>query len=267
MVAESPSHLERARSASAEEIPLLLQTTHAESLEALIENPHVDESHIVLLLKRLDLSSELLLQIARRRDFMNIYRVKRAMAFHLHAPRLVAMRLARELYLMDLVQLSRQPGVPAELRKIADNILVARLPQLPLGQKITLARRASARIAGALLVEGHSRIVSVALDNSLLSEAQVLKALSHDKLPPGVVAAIAGHQKWSQVYNVRLALVRHPATPFSMVLGVLPDLTAGDLEALSTYSRLPANLQRYIQREVQRRISSVPAAAKDRSET
>jgi hypothetical protein len=265
MMNEAASPTDRARIASPEEIPLLMQSAHAEVLPALLENPQLDESHICLLLKRLDLSTDLLEQIARRRGFMTIYRVKRAMAFHPHAPRLVAMRLARELYLMDLVQLSRQSGVPAELRRVADNILVARLPQLPLGQKITLARRASARIAGALLAEGHARTVPIALDNPLLSEAQVLKALSHDKLPPVVVAAVAHHEKWSQLYNVRLALVRHPATPLSVVLAVLPDLTAGDLEILSAVSALPANLRRYIEQEVQRRISSAPPNAASRS--
>ncbi|HXN24949.1 MAG TPA: hypothetical protein VOA41_19630 [Candidatus Dormibacteraeota bacterium] len=263
MVVEATSP--RARIASPEEIPLLVETARADILPALLENPRLDESHICLLLRRLDLSGELLQQIARRRAFMSVYRVKRAMAFHPHAPRLVVMRLARELYLMDLVQLSRQPGVPAELRRVADNILVARLPQLPLGQKITLARRASARVAGALLAEGHARIVPIALDNAFLNEAQVLKVLAHDKLPPVVVSAIAHHEKWSKVYNVRLALVRHAAAPLSIVLAVLPDLAACDLEGLGTYSALPANLRRYIEREVQRRIAALPAKPKEGS--
>jgi len=39
--------------------------------------------------------------------------------------------------------------------------LLARLPQLPLGQKITLARRGPARVAGALLAEGHAQVISI----------------------------------------------------------------------------------------------------------
>lgn len=258
MADERPSPLDRAPVASSEEITLLVQTSRADVFPALLKNPRLDEAHVCLLLRRLDLSAEFLEQIARRHDFMSVYRVKRAVAFHPHAPRLIAMRLVRELYIMDLMQLARHPGVPAELRRIADNTIVARLPQLPLGQKITLARRASARIAGALLAEGHARIVPITLDNPLLTEAQVLKALSYEKPPAGVVAAIAKHAKWSQMYNVRLALVRHASTPLSVVLAMLPDLTAGDLAVLSTSSSLPANLRRYIEREAQRRISCAP---------
>jgi hypothetical protein len=50
---------------------------------------------------------------------------------------------------MDLVQLALLPGTPAELRRIAEDQLVGRLPQLPLGQKIALARRGRPRGGGA----------------------------------------------------------------------------------------------------------------------
>ena len=51
------------------------------------------------------------------------------------------------------------PGVSAELKRNAEDQLTTRLPQLPLGQKITLARRGPARVAGLLLAEGHPLVV------------------------------------------------------------------------------------------------------------
>src|SRR5258708_19868809 len=90
----------------------------------------------------------------------------------------------------DLVQLTLLPGSCAELKRNAEEQLVARLPQLPLGQKITLARRGTARVAGALLAEGHAQVLSIVLDNPGLTEAQVLKALSRATLPVAVVKSI-----------------------------------------------------------------------------
>src|SRR5260370_35617629 len=98
---------------------------------------------------------------------------------------------------MDLVQFTLLPGTSAELKRNAEEQLVARLPQLPLGQKITLARRGTARVAGALLAEGHAQLLSVVLDNGRLTEAPVLKALSRERLPAGVVKAVAQHRKRS----------------------------------------------------------------------
>jgi hypothetical protein len=159
------------------------------------------------------------------------------------------------LYLMDLVQLTLLPAISAELKMNAEEQLLARLPQLPLGQKITLARRGPARLAGSLVAEGHPHLLSVALDNPRLTEAQILKALARDKTPAVVPSAIARHRKWSEMYNVRMALVRHPLSPLASVLGYLPQLTVSDLRELASPGIVSESLRKYLQAEVARRIS------------
>ena len=131
-----------------------------------------------------------------------------------------------------------------------------RLPQIPLGQKITLARRGPARVAGALLAEGHAQVLSVVLDNPYLTEAQVLKALSREKLPSAVVPAIIQHRKWSISYNIRIALLRQPNAPLATILSYLPQLTVSDLRELAAPGIVPETLRRYIQAEVQRRLGA-----------
>jgi hypothetical protein len=140
------------------------------------------------------------------------------------------------------------------LKHNAEDQLLARLPQLPLGQKITLARRGPARVAGALLAEGHTQVLSVVLDNANLTEAQILKALSREKLPLAVIPAIASHRKWSCSYNVRLALVRHPGSTLSTILEYLPQLTVSDLRELAAPGIVSESLRRYMQAEIQRRM-------------
>jgi hypothetical protein len=162
---------------------------------------------------------------------------------------------------MDLVQVAISPGVSAELKRNAEDQLISRLPQLPLGQKITLARRGPARVAGALVAEGHAQVISIALDNSKLTEAQILKALSRDKLPAAVILAIIEHRKWSISYNVRLALVRHPSSPLATILGYLPELTVSDLRELAAPGIVSENLRRYLLAEVQRRMRASKRSA------
>ncbi|HYL11287.1 MAG TPA: hypothetical protein VEU31_11150 [Candidatus Acidoferrales bacterium] len=257
-----PVDFERARSATLEEISLLVHAPDVEVLQGLIENPLFNETHLCLLLERKDLSGDLLEAIARRRELVKTYRVKKALAFHPHVPRIVFIRVVRELYLMDLVQLTLLPATQAGLKRLAEDVLISRLAHLPLGQKLTLARRAPARVAGALLAEGHAQIAKVVLDNPFLTEAQVLKALSYKKFPAGVVQTVATHRKWSLSYNVRLALLRHPATPLAVVLAVLPNLTVGDLKVLSSSEVLPGNLRRYVAHEIEKRMSAARASRK-----
>jgi hypothetical protein len=168
---------------------------------------------------------------------------------------------------MDLVQLTLLAGTSAELKRNAEEQLVARLPQLPLGQKITLARRGTARVAGALLAEGHAQVLSVVLDNPGLTEAQVLKALSRESLPVGVVKAVAQHRKWSHTYNVRLALVRHPSSTLSTILAYLPELTVSDLRELAAPGIVSENLRKYLLAEIQQRIRKGEKSLKNEDTT
>src|SRR5882762_2683064 len=255
---------QRALVAAGEELLTLLHHPSADVLMALLDNPALDETKLCLLLERKDLPGEILEEVGRRKHLLKNYRVKRALAFHPRAPRLISLRLLRDLYLMDLVQLTLSPGVLAELKRSAEEQLLTRLPQLPLGQKITLARRGPARVAGALLAEGHAQVISIVLDNPYMTEAQILRALSREKLPISVIPAIVQHRKWSITYNVRLALVRHPATPLASILSYLPELTVSDLRELAAPGIVPENLRKYLQAEVQRRLrASEKKAGKD----
>jgi hypothetical protein len=245
---------ERALAATGEELAVLLHHASVEVVLALLDNPALDETRVCLLLERKNLAGEVLEEIAKRKPLLKSYRVKRSLAFHPRTPRLVSLRLLRDLYLMDLVQVAILPGISAELKRNAEDQLLARLPQLPLGQKITLARRGPARVAGALLAEGHAKVVPMVLDNPYMTEAQILRALAREKLPLPVIPAIIQHHKWSITYNIRLALVRNASTPLATVLAYLPELTVSDLKELAAPGIVPENLRKYLQAEVQRRL-------------
>jgi predicted regulator of amino acid metabolism with ACT domain len=254
MSAPASNDRERARTASGEDLAALLHHHAADVLLALLDNPAMDESHFHILLERKDVPTAVLEEVGRRKPLLKSYRVKRALAFHPRTPRLASLRILRELYLMDLVQLTLLPGIPAELKRNAEDQLIARLPQLPLGQKVTLARRGPSRVAGVLLAEGHTQVVAVVLDNPNLTEAQILKVLSREKLPLNVVPAISHHRKWSSTYNVRLALVRNPGSSLSTILAYLPELTVSDLRELVAPGIVSETLRKYLQAEIQRRI-------------
>jgi hypothetical protein len=248
------SKSERALIATGEELAVLVHHPSVDVLLALLDTPALDETHVCLLLERKDLRGEILEEVARRKSLLKSYRVKRSLAFHPRTPRLISLRLLRDLYLMDLVQVAILPGVSAELKRNAEEQLLARLPQLPLGQKITLARRGPARVAGALLAEGHAQVIAIVLDNPYMTEAQILRALARERLPISVIPAIVHHHKWSITYNIRLALVRNPMSPLATILSYLPELTVSDLRELAAPGIVPESLRKYLQAEVQRRL-------------
>jgi hypothetical protein len=242
------------RTASGDDLVRLIHEIAPQSLLPIFENPALDETYLVLLLQRRDLQSEFLAEVLKRRHFLKNYSVKKLLAFHPHTPRTEAIRFLRELYLMDLVQFSISPGTAPDLKRKAEEQVITRMPQLPLGQKITLARRSPARIAGALLADGQPAVVKAALANPNLTESQILRVLAREKLPPIVAQSISQDPKWSRVYNDRIALLRQASTTLATILAFLPELTVSDLRELAAPGILPENLRHYLLAEIHKRV-------------
>jgi hypothetical protein len=139
------------------------------------------------------------------------------------------------------------------VKRVAEEVMVQRVPQIPVGEKLTLARRGPARVAGAILAEGHPQAMKLALANAFLTESQVLKVVARAAVPERVIAAIAQDAKWSVQYNVRVALVRNPHTPAPVVLAFLPDLTMRDLKDVAGLETVADSVRGYIEKELARR--------------
>lgn len=252
MTAADPAR-EHARTATGDELAVVLHHHDTDVLLAVLDNPTLDETQLCQLLDRKDVPVEVLEEVGQRKPLLRNYRVKRALAFHPRTPRLIGVRLIRDLYLMDLAQLALAVGAQPEIKRVAEDQLLARLSQLPLGQKIALARRGPARVAGALLAEGHPQILTVVLDNAWLTEAQILKALSRETISVNVTHAIGQHRRWCSVYNVRLALIRAPGTTLASILTYLPEITVSDLRDLSAPGVVRESLRKYLEAEIRRR--------------
>ena len=246
---------QQARSASVEEIKVLVHDANEVTLLALLENPNFGEPDVIHLLERLDLSSKLLSAVADAGKWTSNEGVRLRLARHPHTPTRIALALLRQLFLFDLVSVSLQPSAPADIRRAAEGIVLTRIPHLPVGEKLTLARRGPSRIAGAVLAEGHPQAIKLALDNSFLTESQILKVLAKPDVPERVVIAVAQHPKWSCQYNVRLGLMRNDHTPAPTVLAMLPNLTVRDLREIAKLESLAPHLKKYIERELDRRAT------------
>src|SRR5271155_844043 len=116
-------------------------------------DPDLTEDLALALLKRPDLHSEVLEQLAKSANALKSRKVKIALASHPHTPRHVSVPLARQFYTFDLMKVALSPGVPADVKVAVDDVLIARLKTVTVGERLTLARRASGRVAAALLLE------------------------------------------------------------------------------------------------------------------
>jgi hypothetical protein len=203
------------------------------------------------LLKDRARSSEVIEQISRNLAAMKSRKVRLALAAHPRAPRRIALRLIRELHTFDLMQFSLLPAVAADLKRVADEILVARLAAITLGERISLARRSSALVASALLLDRESRIWQTALENPRLSESAIVKALLRPTATPAFVKAVCHHAKWSLRPEIRMALLRNEYTPLARALEFSRRLAPAQLRDNLHASRLPEKIKAYLRKDLE----------------
>jgi hypothetical protein len=232
-------------------------------------DPALTENLALSLLKRADLHPEVIEQLARNASALKSRKVKIALASHPHTPRHVSVPLARQFYTFDLMKVALAPGVPADVKVAVDDVLIARLKAVTIGERMTLARRASARVAAALLLESENatakiadakpadvkaaargnRVLQIALDNPRLTEALVVNSVLRSAASAALVQAVARHAKWSRRKEIRAALLRTEYLSLARALDFSREIPAARLQEILANSRLPGKIKDQLLRE------------------
>jgi hypothetical protein len=202
------------------------------------------------LLNRRDLPAQTVEQIGKITSALKSRKVCITLASHPHAPRRLSLRLIRQFYTFDLMHFALNPAVAAGLRRFAEDMLIARIPSMALGERLSLARRSPNIVAAALLLDKESRVFRTALDNGRLTEATVVKTLVRSGTTASFVEAVCRHSKWSVRREVRIALLRSQHTPLARALEFARTLPPPLLRDVLHASRLPEKIKEYLRRQL-----------------
>lgn len=172
-----------------------------------------NEDQTLAFLQRRDLTADMLASLARNPEAMKSRKVLLALIAHARTPRHVSIPLLRRVFVFDLMQVTLTPTIAADIKRAAEDQLVVRLETLSVGEKTTLAKRASGRVAAALLQDEDARVVAPALDNSQLTESLVIQALMKPRAPAILFELVSDHRNWCLRPEVQLALLRSEKIP------------------------------------------------------
>jgi hypothetical protein len=206
------------------------------------------EDLALALLQQRDLSPEIIQQIGKNGGLMKSRKVRLAVAGHPRTARRLSLRLIREFYAADLARFSLLPAIAADLKHAAAELLLTRLPSITLGERISLARRAPAAVAAALLLDKQPRVWQAAFDNSRLTEAAIVRALQRPGASDALVAFLCRHAKWSLRPEIRAALLLNEKTPLAHALAFARTLPPAHLRDILHVSRLPAKVKTYLEK-------------------
>jgi len=225
-------------------------------------DPTLNEDMAQALLKRPDLPAQVLELLAKNATALKSRKVKVALVSHPRTPRHVSVPLARQFYTFDLMKVSLSPSAPPDLKVAIEDLLISRLKTVTIGERLTLARRSSGRVAAALLLEGANenanvnrnvvdaravalatRVMQTALENSRLTEALVIKSVLHPAANASLIHTVAHHPKWSNRREIRAALLRTEHLSLARALEFGSEIPAKSLHELLTSSSLPAKIK------------------------
>lgn len=237
------------------EVSLLeaIRSASPEGLAAAASEPGLTEDLALVLLKRSDLPAQALDHLSKNGGLMKSRKVKLAVVEHPRTPRHISIPMVRHLFTFDLMQVALTPVVPADIKMAAEESLINRLEKISQGERLSLAHRASGRVAAALLLDPEPRVIHAALENSRLTESAIIKALMRRDAPAAFVAGVCHHSKWSPRREVRIALLRNEKTALARAVEFARSLPPALVREILHGSRLPAATKASLLKDVERR--------------
>ena len=251
MIATGSSDPRRARSATRDELRRRLCHAPAAWLTQALDNPRIGPREVLLLLRNRSAPAQLLERIAADRGWTAYHEVRRGLALHSRTPLVVARSLLPHLYWKDWVDVAADPAANPVVRRQAERMLLARLDDLGLGERIALARRATRGLLRAFLDETHVRVVDALLGNPRLIELDVVTLACKAAASREVLLRLAEHPVWGRRRAVRLELLKRSELPVRTALGLARRLVRRDLQALVEDDRVPLIVRVDIERRLQ----------------
>ena len=243
----------KALTATGDELFQVLLDPEFQVLRPALKNPNLHEDHILTLLKRRDLSEDLLKAIYQLETFKSNHRLQVALVKNPGTPGPIVLTLLQHLHLFELVDLCLIPGVTPDQKFAAERAILQRMPTTELGNKMTLARRTTAAVVGEILKEGEIRLVEICLNSPRLREVAILQFINGAKSSPETISMVARHPKWKSRPNLRLAILKNRRTPAIWFTLFLPQLRTADIRNLLVSKKLNTAQKKLIQDELKKR--------------
>jgi len=247
------ARLLQALKAEGDELFLCLTDRSDEVLANLLKNPALSEEHLLTLLQRRDLPETLLQQIYSRFGESGSRRLKIGLARNPATPAPTVQAILPHLFLFELLDLCLLPGASPDLRLAAERRIGLQLHEVPLGNKLSLARRAPPGLLALLVKEGEPQVLSICLDNPRLPEASLHQLLRSGRATPEVISLIARNPRWGKLPRLRQSILKSQRTPAIWFTLWLPKTPLGELKGLALKRTLGPAQRQAVEDELKRR--------------
>ena len=140
---------------------------------------------------------------------------------------------------------------------------IQQILDLPVSEKIKLARTGSRELRTLLLKDGNSEVQGAVISNPRITEVEIVAFARSAKIGSPLLSKIAANRDWLRNYQLRLALVNNPKTPLALALKLVATLRDADLTNLAKNKVLPEEVVVAAEKTIAQRAPTTPQHEKE----
>ncbi len=245
-----------ARTADSEDLWKLVGDSSPDIVCNTIFNMNLTEDMAVFIAKKKNSSPEVLGMLAADIRFKGSYKLKLLICNNPKTPLKITLSLLKFLRIFDMGDITKNQNIPMSVRQKIEYSIIEKIPSLPSGVRVALAKRASVNIIIQLLEKGDRNVVLSCLESPLLTEDHLCKSINKPITKHLLIKTIAEHPKWSLRYRIKYVLVKNYFTPMACATKFIGSLKTADLRELYFDTSLPSSTRPYIFNELNLRHES-----------
>jgi hypothetical protein len=206
------------------------------------------EDEALVLLDNAYCTASVCRMLAQNQRLTAFYSVRLRLVRNRATPLADSLKLVHYLHWPDLLRLSVDVKVPAQVRRAIETRLLLHVDTLSLGEKIAAAKRCSATLIRIFLFDPDAKVFAALLINARLREEDLLLLAQSVSASAEKLQLLASDRKWSFRYAIRRALVMNPSTPPATAASQLRFLSRRDLLTIHEHPATSTYLRRCVER-------------------
>lgn len=237
----------RGENNSSESFAGFLLEAPLETLKEILKNQKekLSENEILAILRNKNIDLEIVKTILSHKPFLISYEVKKTILLLRLTPYTEGLKLLPHMYWMDLMLISTTMSVHPLIRRSAEKKLLEKIPEMQLGEKITLARRGSYNTILYLSKEKEPKIIEALLQNRFTTEEIVVSIAGNQNCSSEILGLINYNAKWRNRLNIKKALILNPNFPPFLACHLLKGMSKTNLEEFSTNPYISEMVRNY----------------------
>jgi len=158
-----------------------------------------------------------------------------------------------EQVLQDFKEAAEETAAPMEEGKRMN--LTQRIMKMTIAEKIKLATLGN-KEARSLLIRDSNKLVSTAVIRSpRITDGEVLLTAGNKAANDDVLRIIYGNREWTKNQKIKLALVKNPKVPLTVVMKFLGTLRDTELKDLAKDRNVPSGVQMFAKKMIEKKTA------------